>query len=83
MEHSQNSLTSERPNEGIRTPLQGNTTPKKHYIQRDDALYLRVTLSFLRWALPHSLCYILFSQYYLCCQRILIFPLQLQAYHYH
>lgn len=46
MEHSQNSLTSERPNEGIRTPLQGNTTPKKHYIQRDDALYLRVTLSF-------------------------------------
>lgn len=46
MEHSQNSLTSEQPNEGIRTPLQGHTTPKKHYIQRDDALYLRVTLSF-------------------------------------
>lgn len=46
MEHSQNSLTSEQANEGIRTPLQGHTTPKKHYIQRDDALYLRVTLSF-------------------------------------
>ncbi|MCW2254633.1 YNFM family putative membrane transporter [Providencia alcalifaciens] len=45
MEHSSNSLTTDNTVNGERNnPI--NTTPKKHYIQRDDALYLRVTLSF-------------------------------------
>lgn len=46
MEHSSNSLTSEQPTKGIDTKPTVHITPKKHYIQRDDALYLRVTLSF-------------------------------------
>lgn len=45
MEHSSNSLTTDNTVNGERNnPIK--TTPKKHYIQRDDALYLRVTLSF-------------------------------------
>ncbi|EKT63250.1 MFS transporter [Providencia burhodogranariea] len=45
MEHSSNSLTTDSTANGERSnPI--NTPPKKHYIQRDDALYLRVTLSF-------------------------------------
>ncbi|EIU7554964.1 MFS transporter [Providencia rettgeri] len=46
MEHSSNSLTSEQPAKGKKTDAPAHTEPKKHYIQRDDALYLRVTLSF-------------------------------------
>lgn len=46
MEHSSNSLTTEQPTERERTDSAVHVSPKKHYIQRDDALYLRVTLSF-------------------------------------
>lgn len=47
MEHSSNSLTTDNTINGERAnPISSTTPPKKHYIQRDDALYLRVTLSF-------------------------------------
>lgn len=46
MEHSSNSLTTEQPAEREETDSGVHVAPKKHYIQRDDALYLRVTLSF-------------------------------------
>ncbi|WP_275074689.1 MFS transporter [Providencia rettgeri] len=46
MEHSSNSLATEQANDKERTAPTVHTSPKKHYIQRDDALYLRVTLSF-------------------------------------
>ena len=46
MEHSSNSLTTEQPAEREETDSAVHVAPKKHYIQRDDALYLRVTLSF-------------------------------------
>ncbi|MEQ4675186.1 MFS transporter [Providencia vermicola] len=46
MEHSSNSLTTEQPTEREETDSTVHIAPKKHYIQRDDALYLRVTLSF-------------------------------------
>ncbi len=55
MEHSQNSLTSERPNEGIRTPLQGNTTPK-NIIYKEMMRCTYVTLSFYG-----GLCHIRFA----------------------
>ncbi|MGM0935237.1 MAG: MFS transporter [Pseudomonadota bacterium] len=43
MEHS---TTNSLPTENTANGKQDNPTPKKHYIQRDDSLYLRVTLSF-------------------------------------
>lgn len=46
MEHSSNSLNAEQPTEKEKTDSTVHASPKKHYIQRDDALYLRVTLSF-------------------------------------
>lgn len=46
MEHSSNSLTTEQSNDKERMVSTVHNSPKKHYIQRDDALYLRVTLSF-------------------------------------
>ncbi|WP_369311106.1 MFS transporter [Providencia rettgeri] len=46
MEHSSNSLTTEQSNDKERAVPTVHNSPKKHYIQRDDALYLRVTLSF-------------------------------------
>ncbi|HGN1705161.1 TPA: MFS transporter [Providencia rettgeri] len=45
MEHSSDRFTSEQV-EGKKTNSSPQPQPKKHYIQRDDALYLRVTLSF-------------------------------------
>ncbi|MGG4607141.1 MFS transporter [Providencia sp. Me31A] len=45
MEHSSDSFTSEQT-KGRKTNSSPQSQPKKHYIQRDDALYLRVTLSF-------------------------------------
>lgn len=46
MEHSSDSFTSEQVTEGRKTNSSPQPQPKQHYIQRDDALYLRVTLSF-------------------------------------
>ena len=46
MEQSSNSLSTGHSSEGIQTNTPINKTTQKHYIQRDDSLYLRVTLSF-------------------------------------
>ncbi|AXO17376.1 TPA: MFS transporter [Providencia stuartii] len=46
MENSSNSLTTENTANGTLDNSSPHNLPKKHYIQRDDALYLRVTLSF-------------------------------------
>ncbi|SUC27076.1 Inner membrane transport protein ynfM [Providencia rustigianii] len=46
MEPSSNRLSTNTIMEDKTTKTLISSDPKKHYIQRDDALYLRVTLSF-------------------------------------